>query len=128
MNCFIFPDWIPFWDWFAQTLTADDVLQQQMELLNTLREENRSLSESFTTYVNAMQFVLIIFAFLGGVIAYVFGKNLQDARQIAREIIDQEVNRRIVTIVDAEINNVTRCATKVLQKKSHPTKLEVQPI
>ncbi len=108
MNCFTFPDWIPLWDWFAQTLTADDLLQQQMELLNTLREENRSLSESFTTYVNAMQFVLIIFAFLGGVIAYVFGKNLQDARQIAREIIDQEVNRRIVTIVDAEINNVKR--------------------
>jgi hypothetical protein len=23
---------------------------------------------------------------------------------------------------------VTRCATKILQRKSHPTKLEVQPI
>jgi len=96
-------------DWLiAQTPTSDELLQQQMELLNTLREENRSLSESFKTYVSAMQFVLVVFGFLGAVIAYIFGKNLNDARQIARDAISQEVNRRIVSIVDTEIANVKR--------------------
>lgn len=95
-------------DWLAQTPTPDELLQQQMQLLETLREENRSLSESFKTFVSAMQFVLVVFAFLGGVIAYIFGKNLSDAKQIARELINQEVNRRIVTIVDDEINSLKR--------------------
>lgn len=108
MHWFTLPDWIPLWEWLAQTPTSDDLLQQQLELLNTLREENRSLSESFKTYITAMQFVLVIFAFLGGVIAYIFGKNLTDAKQIAREAINQEVNRRIVAIVDTEINSLKR--------------------
>ncbi|MGJ3250839.1 MAG: hypothetical protein ACFE0J_06875 [Elainellaceae cyanobacterium] len=101
-------DWTTLLHSLAQTPTPDELLQQQMELLQTLREENRSLSESFKTYVSAMQFVLVVFAFLGGVIAYIFGKNLNDAKQIARELIDQEVNRRIVTIVGDEINYLKR--------------------
>ncbi len=102
-------DWSSLGDWLtAQTPTPEELLQQQMELLKTLREENRSLSESFKTYVGAMQFVLVVFGFLGAVIAYIFGKNLNDARQVAREAISQEVNRRIVSIVDTEITNVKR--------------------
>lgn len=101
-------DWTTLLHSLAQAPTPDELLQQQMELLQTLREENRSLSESFKTYVSAMQFVLVVFAFLGGVIAYIFGKNLNDAKQIARELIDQEVNRRIVTIVGDEINHLKR--------------------
>lgn len=102
-------DWTQFCPhWLAQTPDSTKLLEQQFELLRTLREENRSLSESFKSYITAMQFVLVVFGVLGSLIAYIFAQNLKDAKQVAREMINQEVNRRIVETVDAEMSHVKR--------------------
>jgi hypothetical protein len=55
-----------------------------------------------------MQFALVVFGFLGGVIAYIFGKNLDDAKKVASQLIQQQVEERVSTLVKAEVEDVKR--------------------
>jgi hypothetical protein len=115
-------DWLPLsncfpgWDWIlAQTPSpapsplpspADvELLKSQLEFL---KDSNGRLSDSFSQFMGVMQFTLVIFGFLGGVIAYIFGKNLDDARKVASQLIQQQVEERVATLVKAEVEDVKR--------------------
>jgi hypothetical protein len=76
--------------------------------LDVISQANKDLNESFKTFVDTMRFVLVIFGFLGVVVAFVFGKNLDDAKKVAREATRQEVDQRVSTLVQAEIESVKR--------------------
>ncbi|MBD1847414.1 hypothetical protein H6F89_29245 [Cyanobacteria bacterium FACHB-63] len=84
-------------------LTAD--FTKRLELIT---QSNKDLSDSFKTFVDTMKFVLVIFGFLGGAIAFIFGKNLDDAKKVARDAIRQEVDSHVTTLVQTEIENVKR--------------------
>lgn len=83
---------------FAQTPSAAlgnpeiELLRKQFDFINSenarlgadftkklevISQANKDLNESFKTFIETMEFVLIIFGFLGGAIAFVFGKNLR---------------------------------------------------
>jgi hypothetical protein len=89
----------------ARNLSEIELLKSQLEFLKTT---NGQLSESFNRFVGAMQFTLVVFAFLGGILAYIFGKNLDDAKKIAREMIRQEVDSKVNVLVQSEVENVKR--------------------
>lgn len=76
--------------------------------LDLISQANKDLNESFKTFVDTMKFVLVVFGFLGAVVAFVFGKNLDDAKKVARDATRQEVDSRVATLVQAEIDNVKR--------------------
>lgn len=82
------------------------------ERMRLLTEENKSLSESFKNFVSTMQFVLVVFAALGGLIAYVFKQNLEDARKVAQEMINQKVDQRISEIVNEKVEYVRRSLSR----------------
>ena len=82
-------DWLPFLDpthlfHLAQTPIAPpktpevELLRKQLDFIT---QANKDLNESFKTFVDTMKFVLVIFGFLGGAIAFIFGKNLDDAKK-----------------------------------------------
>jgi hypothetical protein len=76
--------------------------------LEVISQANKDLNESFKTFVDTMRFVLVIFGFLGAVVAFVFGKNLDDAKKVAREATRQEVDQRVSALVQAEVESVKR--------------------
>ena len=78
------------------------------ERMKLIVDENKSLSESFKTFVATMQFVLVVFGALGAFIVYVFKQNLEDARKVAQEMINQKVDQRISEIVDEKVEYVRR--------------------
>ncbi|NJL48298.1 MAG: hypothetical protein HC929_13465 [Leptolyngbyaceae cyanobacterium SM2_5_2] len=78
------------------------------DVIDLLKESNQALSNSFSQFIDAMRFVLVILGILGAFVTFIFGKSLNDARQIAKEAITQEVNRRIREIVDDEVGRVQR--------------------
>jgi hypothetical protein len=78
------------------------------EVIDLLKESNEALSNSFSHFLNAMQLVLGFLAILGAIVAFILGKSLSDARQVAKEAVSQEVNRRIRDIVDDEVARVQR--------------------
>ena len=80
--------------------------------LEVISQANKDLNESFKTFVDTMKFVLIIFGFLGAVIAFIFGKNLDDAKKVARDAIRQEVDLNVSTLVQIEMENVKRTLQK----------------
>jgi hypothetical protein len=86
-----------------------ELLRNQLEFL---KDANTRLSDSFTKFVEAMKFTLVAFGFLGAFLAYVFGKNLDDARKLASQMIRQEVENhvgnQIRDVVSDEIENVKR--------------------
>ncbi|WP_243713793.1 hypothetical protein [Nostoc sp. 106C] len=120
-------DWLPLFDpsqfgdfLFAQTPTPSpnplpiptparsldvELLKSQLEFL---KDANTRLGESFNKFVGAMQFTLVVFAFLGAVLAFIFGKNLDDAKKVASDMIRQEVNNNLANLVKAEVENVKR--------------------
>jgi hypothetical protein len=93
-----------------------ELLKSQLELLKStsasqldfLKNTNTQLGESFNRFVGAMQFALVVFAFLGGFLAYVFGKNLEDAKKVATQTIQQEIDNHIAGLVKKEVRNVKR--------------------
>lgn len=100
-----------------------DLLRQQLEFLKAenarlnadfieklklVTEENKALSESFKNFVGTMQFVLVVFGFLGGILAYIFGNNLNDAKKVAREAMTQQVETKISHLVQEQVDIVTR--------------------
>ncbi|MBE9053070.1 hypothetical protein IQ243_22125 [Nostocales cyanobacterium LEGE 11386] len=82
-----------------------ELLKSQLEFL---RATNGQLGESFNRFVAAMQFTLVVFGFLGGVLAFVVGKNVEDAKRIASQLINREVENKITDLVQAEVDSVKR--------------------
>ncbi len=91
----------------SQSPTPND-LELLRKQLDFITQSNKDLNESFKTFVEAMKFVLVVFGFLGAVLAFIFGKNLDDAKKVARDAIRQEVDSYVTTLVHAEIENVKR--------------------
>lgn len=89
----------------AKNLNDIELLKSQLEFL---KATNGQLGESFNRFVGAMQFTLVVFAFLGGFLAYVFGKNLDDAKKVASQTIKQEIDNHIAGLVKQEVRNVKR--------------------
>ncbi len=89
------------------TKAANDIelLKSQLEFL---KATNGQLGESFNRFVAAMQFTLVAFAFLGGFLAYAVGKNLDDAKKVASQLINREVENKITDLVQSEIESVKR--------------------
>lgn len=93
-----------------------ELLKSQVEVIKStnasqlefLKSTNIQLNENFNRFVAAMQFVLVVFAFLGGVLAYVVGKNLDDAKKVASQLINREVENKITDLVQSEVESVKR--------------------
>ena len=93
-----------------------ELLKSQLEVIKStnasqlefLKSTNVQLGENFNRFVAAMQFTLVVFAFLGGFLAYVFGKNLEDAKKVASQVIRQEIDNRVADLVKTEVENVNR--------------------
>lgn len=93
-----------------------ELLKSQIEVIKStnasqlefLKSTNIQLNENFNRFVAAMQFVLVVFAFLGGVLAYVVGKNLDDAKKVASQLINREVENKITDLVQSEVESVKR--------------------
>jgi len=106
-------DWLSLLDVLSQTpqpapappLTANEVV-------DLLRQSNEDLSKSFHQFLDLMKFLLVALAALGGVATYIFGKSLSDARKVAADVVQQEVERKIATqvrdAVEDEIDSVRR--------------------
>jgi hypothetical protein len=160
-------DWLPFFDLsnlsdlLAQTPTAEapvsvELLRQQIEFLTKenarqtaefttklglITDENKSLSESFKNFIGTMQFALVGFAALSagitGAIAYIFKTNLDDAKQVAKEGINQRVDAYMSDLLDSKLEVVRRTLQKeevisstlvdycLLGKKATPNELEL---
>ncbi len=86
-----------------------DSLTQQIEFL---RKENQDLTNSFTRYVDAMKWNLTVLAGLAAVLTavggWIFKSNLDDAKKVAQEMINQRVEGQISALVDARVEEVGR--------------------
>jgi len=89
----------------AKNLNDIELLKSQLEFL---KATNGQLGESFNRFVAAMQFTLVVFAFLGGVVVFVFGNNLKSAKEVATQAIQQEIDNHIAGLVKKEVRNVKR--------------------
>ncbi|KAM3098711.1 hypothetical protein ACKFKF_16700 [Phormidesmis sp. 146-12] len=158
-------NWLPFLDLsnlLAQTPTPSDspasveLLRQQIEFLTRenarqtaefteklklITDENKTLSESFKNFISTMQFALVGFAALSagitGAIAYIFKTNLDDAKQVAKDGINQRVDAYMSDLLDSKLEVVRRTLQKeevisstlvdycLLSKTAVPTELEL---
>lgn len=86
-----------------------DGLTNQIEFL---KQENQSLTNSFSQYVNAMRWNLTVLAGLAAILTavggWIFKNNLDDAKQVAQEIIDRRVEGQIGELVNARVEEVAR--------------------
>jgi hypothetical protein len=82
-----------------------ELLKSQLEFL---KDSNARLSNNFTQFIEAMKFVLVALGVLGGVIVYIFGKNLDDAKNLASQIIQQKVEGHVASLVQVEVENLKR--------------------
>ncbi len=89
----------------AKNLNDIELLKSQLEFL---KATNGQLGESFNRFVAAMQFTLGVFAFLGVFLSFVVGKNLDDAKKVASQLINREVENKIADLVQYEVENVKR--------------------
>jgi hypothetical protein len=89
----------------ARTSNDIELLKSQLEFL---KGTNAQLGENFNRFVAAMQFTLVVFAFLGGFLAYAVGKNLDDAKKLASQLINREVENKISDLVHSEVESVKR--------------------
>ncbi|MHC5860023.1 hypothetical protein [Nostoc sp.] len=90
----------------AKNLNNDiELLKSQLEFL---KNTNVQLGESFNKFVAAMQFTLGIFAFLGVFLSFFVGKNIEDAKKVASQLINREVENKITDLVQSEVESVKR--------------------
>lgn len=86
-----------------------DSLTNQIEFL---KQENQALTHSFSNYVDAMKWNLTVLAGLAAVLTavggWIFKNNLDDAKKVAREMIDRRVEGQISALVDARVDEVAR--------------------
>ncbi len=124
-------DPVHVWDWvIAQTPASPaptptalpaparpldvELLKSQLEFL---KDANNRLSDSFSKFVEAMKFTLLIFGALGGLLAYVFGKNLDDAKKVASQVIRQEVEAHVASQVHDAVNDEIENIRRVLGRE-----------
>lgn len=92
--------------------TSQLLSESLMEQIEFLRQENQDLTNSFTRYIDAMKWNLTVLAILAailtGVGGWIFKNNLDDAKKVAREMIDRQVERQISVLVDARVEEITR--------------------
>jgi len=89
----------------AKNLNDIELLKSQLEFL---KATNGQLGESFNRFVAAMQFTLVVFAFLGTFLAFAVGKNLDDAKKLASQLINREIENKITDLVQSEVESVKR--------------------
>ncbi|MEJ1931523.1 hypothetical protein WDZ92_14830 [Nostoc sp. NIES-2111] len=89
----------------AKYINDIELLKSQLEFL---KATNSQLGENFNRFVGAMQLTLAAFAFLGGVIVFVFGNNLKSAKEVATQVIQMEIDNHIARLVKKEVRNVQR--------------------
>ncbi|MBW4514628.1 MAG: hypothetical protein KME11_05325 [Timaviella obliquedivisa GSE-PSE-MK23-08B] len=82
------------------------------EKLKLLADENQKLSESFKTFVSAMKdgvyFVGILSALGIGILTFLFGKSLKEAKDTAKAAVTRQVEERMAAIADHRIDVVRR--------------------
>lgn len=118
MSCLPIFDPFQAWNWLLSQAPAPsptpsaspsslevELLKSQLEFL---KDSNTRLGDSFTRFVGAMQFTLVVFGALGGLLAYVVGKNLDDAKKVASQMIRQEMEGQVATLLKTEIESVKR--------------------
>jgi hypothetical protein len=93
--------------------TTNQALRDSLaEQVNFLQQENQDLTNSFTRYVDAMKWNLTVLAGLAAVLTavggWIFKNNLDDAKQVAREMIDRRVEGHISALVDTRVEEVAR--------------------
>ncbi len=93
----------------AKAANEIELLKSQLEFL---KATNGQLGQSFTRFVSAMQFTLVAFGFLGAFLTYIFGKNLEDAKKVASQTIQQEIDSHIAGLVQKEVRNVKRTLSR----------------
>jgi hypothetical protein len=80
--------------------------------INFLAKENDALNKSFASFVDAMKWAFTILGLFGTfltiAVAWVFKNNLDDARRIAREMIETRVSQQVGALVDAKVDDVKR--------------------
>ncbi|MEH1899637.1 MAG: hypothetical protein V7K94_31005 [Nostoc sp.] len=89
----------------AKNLNDIELLKSQLEFL---KATNGQLGESFNKFVGAMQFTLGVFIALGGFLTFFVGKNLDDAKKVASQLINREVENKIADLVQSEVESVKR--------------------
>lgn len=86
-----------------------DGLKSQVEFL---KQENQALSNSFVNFVDAMKWNLIVLTSLAGVLTavggWIFKNNLEDAKKVAQEMINTQVERKISELVEVRVEEVAR--------------------
>ena len=96
----------------ALQMTNQALRDSLTEQVNFLQQENQDLTNSFTRYVDAMKWNLTVLAGLAAVLTavggWIFKNNLDDAKQVAREMIDRRVEGQISALVDARVEEVAR--------------------
>ncbi|MEM7773952.1 MAG: hypothetical protein AAF327_26055 [Cyanobacteria bacterium P01_A01_bin.37] len=89
-------------------LLSDSLINQ----IEFLKQENQALTNSFSKYVDAMKWNLTVLAGLAAVLTavggWIFKNNLDDAKKVAREMIDRRVEGQISEMVDARVEEVAR--------------------
>lgn len=93
----------------ATNQVLSNSLTSQIEFL---KQGNQALSTSFSQYVDAMRWNLTVLAGLAAILTavggWIFKSNLDDAKQMAREMVDRQVEGKISTLVEARVDDVTR--------------------
>lgn len=84
-------------------------LKSQIEFL---KAENTALANSFSKFVEAMKWIVttlsVLAVILTAILGFIFGKNLEDAKKVARETIAQQVEGQISTLVNERVEDVRR--------------------
>jgi|GEM_PF-823158 len=80
--------------------------------VNFLASGNGALDRSFSSFVDSMKWAVTILGLFGTfltlAVTWVFKNNLDDARKIAREMIEARVNQQVGALIDAKVDDVKR--------------------
>ncbi len=86
-----------------------DSLTSQVDFLAS---GNGALDRSFSSFVDSMKWAVTILGLFGTfltlAVTWVFKNNLDDARKIAREMIEARVNQQVGALIDAKVDDVKR--------------------
>lgn len=92
------------WDLIAQTPQAAPT--EAADTVTLLKSQLDFLK--FVIQAASFLFVILtgIFGIFGGWITYIFGKNLSDAKKVASEIIAQQVEARVDSLIKTEVQSL----------------------
>jgi hypothetical protein len=94
----------------SPTPSADlELLKSQLEFL---KDANSRLNTSFTQFLEAMKYLLLVLGILGAFVTWTFNKSLEDAKRIAEQVIRQrvegQVEEQVRLVVNTELENIKR--------------------